>query len=179
MTIQEVTLVAAVVAAIASVLNLVLDRRAEARANNGTELRSLLGELGDVMNGIVAASEALATTETPRTFRVFYTQAFHERERMKMLRPKLRYPLWGLDEGLQVLERLPVWCAQARSDRERAAQLLRHARELRRAIDRAALRCHRSGRRPSALQRARVRLYSTRCRRAFEASGANSASARR
>ena len=39
--------------------------------------------------------------------------------------------LWGLDEGLRVLERLPDWCSHARSDKARASKMLRHATSLR------------------------------------------------
>jgi hypothetical protein len=168
MTIEEVTLVAAVVAALASVLRLVLDRLAEGRASNRALVQPLILEMGEAIDGIVAASTALATTETPRTFRSYYTKAFHEREKLKVLRPRLRYVLWGFDEGLLVLERLPVWCARARSDRDRSARLLIHASALRQVIDVAAVRCYRSGRQPSALERARVRFHARKCRWVFE-----------
>ncbi len=60
--------------------------------------------------------------------------------------------LWGLDEGLRVLERLPDWCSHARSDKARASKMLRHATSLRYIIDITVMRCYSEGRRPTILE---------------------------
>ena len=77
--------------------------------------------------------------------------------------------LWGLDEGLRVLERLPDWCSHARSDKARASKMLRHATSLRYIIDNTVMRCYSEGRRPTILEVMQIRLHSWQCRRVFDA----------
>uniref|UniRef100_UPI0034E3F251 hypothetical protein n=1 Tax=Enterococcus faecalis TaxID=1351 RepID=UPI0034E3F251 len=140
MTTQEATLIAAVIAAIASVLKLFFDRFAEGRSSKRQLLQPLISEMGEAIYSVVATSTVLVEAETPQKFRSWYLKACREREKLTTLRPKLRYPLWGLDEGLRVLQRLPDWCSHARADKPRAAKMLKHASSLRHIIDITALR---------------------------------------
>lgn len=168
MTTQEATLVAAVVAAMASLAKLFFDRFAEGRSSARELLQPLISEMGESAYGIVATCTVLVEAESPQKFRSWYAKACREREKLKALRPKLRYPLWGVDEGLRVLVRLPDWCSHARSDSVRARRLLTHATSLRHMLDVVALRCYRSGRQPNILERAQVRYHSWRCRQVFD-----------
>ena len=167
MTTQEATLVAAVIAAIASVLKLFLDRFAEGRTSTRQLLQPLIAEMGEAVYGVVATSSVLIEAETPKKFGSWYAKACREREKLQKIRPKLRYPLWGIDEGLRVLQRLPDWCSHARADKDRASRLLKHASNLRHINDVTALRCYRDGRQPNAVERLQVRYHSWRCRRVF------------
>ena len=167
MTTQEATLIAAVIAAIASVARLVFDRFAERRSSMRELLQPLIAEMGEAVYGIVATSTVLVEAETPEKLRAWYAKACREREKLKAIRPKLRYPLWGLDEGIRALQHLPDWCSHARSNRQRAAAMLKHATALRHMIDITALRCYRNGRQPDLLERAQVRYHAWRCRKFF------------
>ncbi len=167
MTTQEATLVAAVIAAIASVLKLFFDRFAEGRTSTRQLLQPLIAEMGEAVYGVVATSSVLVEAETPKKFSSWYAKACREREKLQTVRPKLRYPLWGIDEGLRVLQRLPDWCSHARADKTRASELLKHASRLRHIIDVTALRCYRGGRQPNIVERLQVRYHSWRCRRVF------------
>lgn len=167
MTTQEATLVAAVIAAIASVLKLFFDRFAEGRTSTRELLQPLIAEMGEAVYGVVATSSVLVEAETPKKFSSWYAKACREREKLQTIRPKLRYPLWGIDEGLRVLQRLPDWCSHARADKARASSLLKHASNLRHIIDLTALRCYRAGRQPNIVERLQVRYHSWRCRRVF------------
>jgi hypothetical protein len=169
MTTQEATLIAAVIAAFASVAKLFFDRFAEGRLSIRTLLLPLIAKMGEAVYGIVATSSVMLEAETDAKFRSWHSKACHEREKLRLLRPKLRHPLWGLDEGLRVLERLPDWCSHARSDKVRASQMLRHATSLRQMIDVTALRCYSGGRRPNIIEVLKIRLHSWQCRRIFEA----------
>jgi hypothetical protein len=171
MTTQEATLVAAVIAAIASVLKLVFDRYAEGRSSTRQMLQPLIAEMGEAVYSVVATSTVLVEAETPQKFKSWYAKACREREKLKILRPKLRYPLWGIDEGLRVLQRLPDWCSHARADRLRATKMLKHASSLRHAIDVTALRCYQGGRQPRLYERLQVRFHAWRCRRTFTNGG--------
>ena len=168
MTTQDATLIAAVIAAVAAVAKLFFDRFAEGRSSTRQLLQPLIAEMGDAVYSIVATCSVLVEAESPQKFKSWYTKACREREKLKLLRPKARYPLWGIDEGLRVLQRLPDWCSHARSDKQRAAKMLKHASALRHMIDITALRCYRNGRQPDLLERAQVRLHAWRCRRVFE-----------
>ena len=169
MTAQEATLIAAVIAASASVAKLFFDRLTEGRLSIRSLLLPLITELGEAIYGIVATSSVMMEAETDKKFESWYSKACNERDKLRRLRPKLRYPLWGLDEGLRVLERLPDWCCHARSDKERASKMLRHATSLRHMIDITALRCYSDGRRPNIVEVLQIRFHSSQCRRAFEA----------
>lgn len=169
MNAQEATLIAAVIAASASVAKLFFDRSAEGRLSIRSLLLPLITEMGEAVYGIVATSTVMVEAETDNKFQCWYSKACSERDKLKSLRPKLRYPLWGLDEGLRVLERLPDWCSHARSDKARASKMLRHATSLRYTIDITALRCYSEGRRPMILEVMQIRLHSWQCRRVFDA----------
>lgn len=168
MTTQEATLIAAVVAAMASVTKLFFDRFAESRNSARELLQPLISEMGESAYGIVATCTVLVVAESPEKFKSWYAKACREREKLKALRPELRYPLWGVDEGLRVLIRLPDWCSHARSERVRAYRLLAHATSLRHMLDVVALRCYRGGRQPNIFERAQVRYHAWRCRQVFD-----------
>lgn len=168
MTTQEATLVAASIAAIASVLKLFFDRFAEGRSSTRQLLKPLIAEMGEAVYSVVATCKVLIETETPQKFKSWYGKACREREKLKVLRPKLRNPLWGIDEGLRVLERLPDWCSHTRTDKNRAAKMLKHASALRHVIDITALRCYRGGIQPQIHERLQVIYHSWLCRRVFE-----------
>ena len=170
MTTQEATLIAAAIAAFASVAKLFFDRFAEGRLSIRTMLLPLIAEMGEAVYGIVATSSVMLEAETDRKFSSWYSKACREKAKLKVLRPRLRYPLWGLDEGLRVLERLPDWCTHARSDKVRASKMLRHATSLRHIIDVTALRCYDGGRRPNIIEVLQIRWHSWQCRRVFDAS---------
>lgn len=168
MTTQEATLVAAVIAAFASVVKLFFDRFAEGRSSVRALLQPLIADMGDSVYGIVATSSVIVAAESPQKFKSWYAKACREREKLKELRPKLRYPLWGLDEGLRVLQRLPDWCSHARADKVRALKMIKHASSLRHIIDVTALRCYRGGRQPHVVERLQVRWHAWRCRCVFD-----------
>lgn len=168
MTTQVATLVAALIAAIASVLKLLFDRFAEGRSSSRQLIQPLIADMGEAIYSVVATCKVLSESETPQKYKSWYGKACREREKLKVLRPKLRYPLWGIDEGLRVLERLPEWCSHARSDKKRVAKLLKYASALRHDIDITALRCYRGGRPPLIHERLQVTYHSWLCRRVFE-----------
>lgn len=163
----EATLIAALVAASASVLKLILDHYSEGRANQRELLQPLLTELGEAIYGIVATSVVMSKTKSDEAFTNASGKAEEEQRKLKALRPKLRYPLWGVDEGVRVLTRLPDWVSHARSNPKKLQKLLDQADALRSAIDKVAIGCYKAGRTPTKLESWRVRFQAWRCRRTY------------
>jgi len=168
MTAQEATLIAAVIAAVASVSKLLFDRFSENRSSFRALLQPLVADLGESLHGIVATCNVMSRSNSAEQHENWHTKAKAERDKLKALRPKLRYPLWGVDDGLRVLLRLPEWTAHARGQPKRLKLLITRATRLREAIDAVALRCYRNGRLPDAFERLQVRLYAWHCQKVFQ-----------
>ncbi|WP_157982645.1 hypothetical protein [Simplicispira lacusdiani] len=168
MTAQETTLIAAVIAAFASVAKLFFDRFSENRSSFRALLQPLVAELGEALHGIVSTCNVMGRVSGDTSYANWRKKAEVERDKLKELRPQLRYPLWGIDEGLRVLIRLPEWTAHAKGQTGRLVLLNKRATRLRGLLDVVALRCYRNGRLPDALERLQVRLYAWHCRRVFE-----------
>jgi hypothetical protein len=168
MTAQEATLIAAVIAAVASVAKLFFDRFSENRSSFRALLQPLVADLGESLHGIVATCNVMSRADSDQRHSNWHTKAKAERDKLKALRPKLRYPLWGLDDGLRVLLRLPEWTAHSRGQPKRLKLLITRATRLRTILDAVALRCYRNGRLPDALERLQVRFYAWHCQRVFQ-----------
>ena len=171
MTVETATLIAASIAAAASVVvllvNLRAQRRAELRVVHRQTLDTSVGELGEALHQVVACANILLKTKSDEARERWKCRGAQASVSLKSLRPKLRYPLWGIDEGLRVLSRVPDWADHARVDDSRAKTLIERADKLRRALDYAIRRSYRNGRSPSLHERVRVRYQATRCRRVF------------
>ena len=163
----EATLIAALVAASASVLKLFLDYFSAGRENHRELLQPLLMELGEAIYGVVATSNIISKARSDEAFSNASIKAKAEQKRLKDLRPKLRYPLWGLDEGVRVLTRLPDWVSHVRRSPQKLEKLLKQADALRSAIDRVAFACYRAGRTPTRLESWKIRIRAWRCRRTY------------
>jgi hypothetical protein len=90
MNAQEATLIAAVIAASASVAKLFFDRSAEGRLSIRSLLLPLITEMGEAVYGIVATSSDMVEAETDNKFQSWYSKACSERDMLKALRPRLR-----------------------------------------------------------------------------------------
>lgn len=134
-------------------------------------MQPLLAELGEAVAGVVATSTVLAKGRSDKSYSNWYGKAVKEREKLKGVRPRVRYPLWGIDEGLRVLIRLPDWVSHTRANEKRLTKLLTRADDLRKMIDVVAFRCYRNGRTPDLLEIAQVRFHAWRCRRVFDEGG--------
>jgi len=152
------TLVAALVAAAASLLTLLLksrtEWRAELRATNRKKLESLVDDLGDAMHKLVACC-VLKVRDRSVENRIYWDDRIGEaRKTLRRLRPRVRYQLWGLDEGLKAIICLPDWVNN--DETEGVSLLLNAATALRISLDKAIRRCYQQGRTPSLFERWRV-----------------------
>lgn len=173
MTRETATLVAACIAAAASLvvllLNLRAQRRAELRVAHRQTLDLSIAELAEALHQSVACASIILKAKSDGARARWKCRGAKASSQLKSLRPRLRYPLWGLDEGLRVLSRVPDWAEHARADNSRAQRLVSKADGLRKALDYAIRRSYRKGRAPTLHERLRVRYTAWQCRRIFVA----------
>jgi len=149
------TLIAAAIAAAASIITLVLrlssDRSAEARRAYREGLGPVIQELGNALHMTVACSVLSIRDQETSNRDYWESRKAHARAALRKLRPQLRYQLWGMDDGLKAMICLPDWVT---TNNERDYDhLLNAATDLRRALDESIRRCYHGGRPPSLVER--------------------------
>lgn len=105
MTKEEVTLIAAIIAATASIVTLFLNLRAqksaEIRVSYRDSLKPHIVELGEALHEIVASSNIyLFKTKSDEARENWREKHEKAKDNIKSLRTKVRYQLWGLDKGI-------------------------------------------------------------------------------
>jgi hypothetical protein len=155
-----VTVVAASVAAAASLITLTVNLRAQLRTELRLAQRKFLEPviipLGEALHEMMASSHLMTKAKSDDSWGKWVERAEGAQAELKEMIPRLRYPLWGVDDGLRMLTRLPDWMQHARGDSARSAELLAAADALRLALDRAIQSSYDAGRRPTWLERRRV-----------------------
>lgn len=172
MTLEQATFAAALVGALAALLTAIMSLvgqwRAEARGAVRDLLREILPTFGEALHSLLACTTIVlrraAADQEPGPWQEAATKAA---EKLKDLRPKLKYPLWGMAEPIRVLARLPDWAAHLKSDAVRGDKLLALAEALRENLDACAWRAFRRGRTPSRWERWRCASKAGRVRDAF------------
>ena len=152
MTIQEVTLIAALIAAAVSILSLMTNvlsqHSAELRKAHRETLEHYIHDLGDSLHSTIATSNILLKAQTDPAIQNWRAKAETAKTKLKELRTKLRYPLWGLDKGLKTISRLPDWVEHARSAPEHAQTILKAGESLGHSLDSTIRKCYMLGRPP-------------------------------
>lgn len=153
------TLIAAAVAAGASLLTLLGTqfgaKRAEMRAAHRHALQGQLEALGEGVHKTAASAVILRRRFTagqdPTAWRdVGKTGA----DALKAVRPKLKYTLYGLDEPIRTLSRMPEWVATYKDvPNTNAEELLRAMQKLASAVDDTVRASYRRGLPPGAIRR--------------------------
>ena len=170
---QEVTLVAAMMAAAISLINLVLgvraQRAAEFRSAHREAIGPFLSRLGDGIHQTVALSSVALRANTAETQTRKCDEASHAAKDLKEIRREARYGLWGIEKGIRELTRLPDWLAHTRRYPEAAERLVEAGAALAEALDSAVVRSYLRGRRPTLLGRALVRWRTAQLRKEHEA----------
>jgi hypothetical protein len=157
------TLIAASIAAAASVIalvtNLLAGRRAEARAAHRQLLQPFLADLSEGVHELLATATILRQRALKgQDTQTWITRGAVAAEKLKAIRPRIRYLLDGLDEPLRVLSRIPEWIATYRDVGDGSAELLmKRARRLAGLVDRTIARSYRRGLPPGAVVRWRAR----------------------
>lgn len=165
-------LLAASIAALASIVNLVLSwwsqQAIQRRMARRSYLEKMILELGEALHQVIARS-AIRTKKAKggQAHQTWRSRAEAAQDTLRQLRPKLRYPLWGLDSGIRTLSYIPDWIGHAESDKRKVTALLKLGDSLRAALDKAICRAYLEGKAPTLWQRMRVRALTSRCQRTF------------
>jgi hypothetical protein len=152
MNTQTVTVVAAIIAAFASVytmcVNLFAQYYAEMRVAYRKTLEPHLGPLGKSLYETMACSKMLAekNEETGASRANWKARADTARDTLKAQRLDLRYSLWGLDEPIRVITRVPNWIEHNKGKAENTKTIILLATDLRKAIDESIRKAYTYGR---------------------------------
>src|SRR5947209_474329 len=101
----------------------------------------------------VATSNMLMSNQGEEAVRNWRTRAAHAQENLKALRSKVRYPLWGLDEGIRTLSRLPDWIDHLRQYPVSRTEVFESSAALAESLDRIIRRAYSRGRPPTLIDR--------------------------
>jgi hypothetical protein len=145
--------IAAAIAFGASLISLIVSTvaasRGEAAAAHRETLGPFLHRLGKASHEAVASSEVLFRRDIAGQDVAAWREAGEQAEaELKQLRLDLRYPLFGIDEAVRTLSRVPRWAAVYKGH-ESGRELLADATKLRKSFDRAVARSYARGRPPS------------------------------
>jgi len=162
------SVISALVGASSAVIVLALksraERLAEYRQTNRERIAPQLEDLGEVLYQIVSSVVLLVNNEKNKD----YYQRLNNKNirQLRILRKKLRYQLWGLDEGFKALLLLPSIVSENKNTSY--THLLNTATSLRKVLDESIRNCHLHGRPPNFIERQRVRFYVWRIKSIWE-----------
>lgn len=173
MTSETATLIAAIIAAVVSIINLVggasYRRNEEIRAAIRTAVAANVDSVGRLVHEVIALSFILAKANSDESHKEKHVKARQAADRLKAKRLDVRYSLWGLEEGLRTLTRVPDWVAHTRGNTRHREPLLEAASELGALIDGAVRRTYLTGDAPNWLARWRISRKSTLVKKRFDA----------
>lgn len=153
------TFAAALVAAVAAVSSLVVTTiaayRREMRDAQRQALQPHLALLADAIHQTVATSFNQQKARTPQAADRWRARGKEAAAALEKTRLAVRYPLPGLDEGLNNLRRVPDWVAHRRG-RPEIDELLAQADALASALHTAIEKSWRRGQPPGWLRRRRL-----------------------
>lgn len=154
------TLVAATVAASASLITLLVTTTAkrgeEDRLANRAVLAGDLKAVGKAIHEVLALSNIQMKNLNDPIHPERYRRAAEAARQLKALRQEVRYSLWGLDNGFRELTRLPDWIGHAKVAPQVAAELFALARSLGHELDGAVRATYLKGQPPGLWRRLAV-----------------------
>lgn len=178
LTTQQATLAAAavggVVALIALAANLLGQRAGESRTAHRKALEPFIAELGESIYCVIASARTWARLkDTQEGALAKWERRFRKhKRRLSILRPRVRYTLWGLDESLRVLIRVPDWLKHVKKDQQRVSNIIAANTHLREAVDAAIRTSYARGKPPSWWSRTIAQRRARAVRRTFDSSNA-------
>ena len=153
MTQPDATMIAAIIAAAATVITLiftVLNKRGEEyRTAQRDVIADDLKHVGRAVHEVIALSNIQLKVMSGPQHPERYRAAAEAAKRLKEKRLDVRYTLWGLDEAFRTLARLPDWLEHAKPAPDVAAEILQNGKTLGVQIDLAVRRSYISGAPPA------------------------------
>jgi hypothetical protein len=159
---ETVTLIAAATAAAASLVSLLLNaylaRQSEFRTVHRSVLVPVTPRLGQALHEALAASTVLIRHVPEGQHRKnWISTGDRAGDDLKALRLEVRYPLWGVEEALQLLGRFPDWAQNypLRNGSD-GMELLARGNALRAMVDEIVMKSYAKGRPPVWRERRRL-----------------------
>jgi hypothetical protein len=151
------TLLAAIIAALVSIIVLLVQvfssTDAEARGAHRQIIETYLAEIAEALHSIIATSEIMMKTKSDASYNEWKRKAHVSQEKLRSIRGKVRYPLWGIDEGLRVMIRVPNWITHFKKRVPESRKVLDAADALSIALDNAIRYSYSRGRPPTFIER--------------------------
>ena len=172
MSAETATLIAALIAAAVSIITLIWtvasQRASEVRAARRQVIIGDLKMIGKAVHETIALSNIQLKCLSEPTHKDKYKKAAEAARSLKELRLDVRYSLWGLDEGLRVLTRLPDWIGHAKSSPVTAEELFNLATTLGDTLDGAIRKAYLYGSEPNFWQKGKVNRKAAALRARYE-----------
>ncbi|MDE5492244.1 hypothetical protein [Elizabethkingia meningoseptica] len=156
------TLLAAIIAAIFSFFTLLSIKPKEIRAANRKTLEPYIYDLSDSIHQLIAISNIIIKTKTEEGLRNWREKAEIAKEKLKDIRPKIRYSLWGLEDYILSLTKLPDFTLYTFSDIEVAKEVVKKGTQFGDSLDNCIRKCYSSGRTPRFYELWRLKYYNWR-----------------
>ncbi|MCT3846077.1 hypothetical protein HZQ52_14710 [Elizabethkingia anophelis] len=156
------TLLAAIIAAIFSLFTLLSIKPKEIRAANRKTLEPYIYDLSDSIHQLIAISNIIIKTKTDESLKNWREKAETAKKKLKDIRPKIRYSLWGLEDYILSLTKLPDFTQYTLSDIEVAKKVVKKGTHLGDCLDNCIRKCYLSGRTPKFYELWRLRYYNWR-----------------
>lgn len=168
------TAFAAIIAAFASLITLAftivtsfgIDRKVAHRAS----IQESLNEMGGFLYQIVALSETMRKSKSEQKFADNRYRARLACLKLDEISRRLRYALWGIDEGFRTMRMIPSYIANLKDVRfdEDAVKVIAMATSLRCILDKAVMNSYLNGTSPGWYMQIRVWWSYYRLRRYFK-----------
>lgn len=166
------TLFAAIIAAVVSIIVLLLQvlsaYDAESRGAHRQIIEPYLADLGESLHSILATSEIMMKAKSDVSYNEWKRKAHTSQDALRAIRGKVRYPLWGIDEGIRVMIRVPNWITHFKKRVPGSREVLDAADDLRITLDDVIRHSYSWGRPPTVCERWRVARRATALRSLFE-----------
>ena len=146
------TLVAAILAAILSGINLLNQKKTEIRSANRQYLGTFIEDLSQSIHQLIALSVIMLKNKTKESLQNTAAKTEEPKNCLKKLRTKIRYPLWGIDDSIQKLTRIPDFTLYTLANPEIAQENVDMAIILVKSVDRCIRNCYLQGRSPNLFE---------------------------
>lgn len=127
-----------------------------------------LNDVGRLVHEVIALSYVLAKVSSDQAHKEKHEKAREAADRLKSKRLDVRYSLWGIEEGLRTLTRIPDWVAHMRVDTKRREQLLVAASELGAILNDVIRKTYLTGAVPARCSRWRVQRKAAKAKSIFD-----------
>ena len=151
------TLIASLIAAVLSFFSFIQNKKVEVRAANRKKLEPYIDDLAESIHEIMAFSNIMLKNKSEESLNNYKNKASAAKEKLKSLRRKIRYPLWGIDDYIQQLSRISDYTLYTLKDKKVAIKNVQKGKLLAKSIDRCVKNCYIHGRCPTILERLIIR----------------------